>query len=377
MPLSPIHRPTSPTATSFDTRRDSLSAETVATSIETGSVYTASVPVPVPQRGDPVPEETSEEQQPSAECKEAIERIKVAIEEKESLERRLQELEKLISGKTAQRAHVRSLSVRRVQGQQHISILQPQVGHVTPSVESTEQATPAPTTQDDADIIHNDTEAPPTPTQEVRSIMTRGTSFEDDTDSPDSSRQPTPTPQISQPQRQRPRLPQLQTTLPLPSPPASEERPTPSSAARITSAVSRIANWIFGGEEESHPQSPAYIASPQYQLRPQHASYPVQQYQFIQAHHLQLTPTTPQHHHRTAHLSAPSAITPTPIVGYQQRWRPRNVEDVDPVPPYCEQDPNPSPGFVFFPQTSLLTPLPTPTSPTGISIATQMYGQAM
>ncbi|KAF3904745.1 hypothetical protein ABW20_dc0101604 [Dactylellina cionopaga] len=348
------------------------STATIATSFEMDSIEEVeSIPIP---RSEGAPESSStsvdvvESPQSSAECKDALERIKVALEEKASLERRLQELQRLITGKTTQ---------------QPPQAPEPQLSHRSIVVES---RVPSIISEH---VIDNDSEVPTSPTQEVRSgISTRETSFEDDTSmSQESFRMTTVTPrpqQQQQQQRQRPQLPQLQTSLPMPVPPVNDERPTPSTAVRITSAVSRIANWIFGDEEQqqsAYPRSPIHFQSPQAQ-RPQHAS--VQTFQLIQAHHLQLTPTSPQHHRRTAHLSAPvasAAPSPAraslPMTGYQQRWRPRNVEDVDPVPPYFEQDPNPSPGFVFFPQNSLLTPLPTPTSPSGFSIAGQMYTQAV
>ncbi|EPS43478.1 hypothetical protein H072_2535 [Dactylellina haptotyla CBS 200.50] len=357
MPLSPIHRPTSPTT--IDTRR--ISTATVATSFESEESVETIETIPVPRcredsvtSSSSVPAETIP--QTSAECKEALGRIKVAMQEKESLERRLRELERLITGKTV-----------RSQPQE------PQTIHIV--VEPVAQ--PA-----HVELTANESEAVSTVQQDARSISTRATSFEDDTSIVQESYRPTVVPLMAPApapqQRQRPRLPQLQTSIPLSTPIASEERQTPSTAVRLTSAVSRIANWIFGDEEHSaYPQTPTATQSPQ--LRRQHAS--VQPFQLIQAHHLTLTPTSPQYQRRTAHLSTPAATSPAPasapIVGYQQRWRPRNVEDVDPVPPYYEQDPNPSPGFVFFPQNSLLTPLATPTSPSGVSIASQMYAQAV
>ncbi|KAK6507471.1 hypothetical protein TWF481_005903 [Arthrobotrys musiformis] len=393
----------SPSATTFDTRRDSMGTFTDTTSFDDRSIHSDSdsdVPVPVPTSNElevvaisvhevaPVVEEQSvetpvastpvptsngpetitpevvEEQstetsaaQTSTECKEAVVRIKIALEEKASLERRLQELERLISRGNSQRpARFRSATA-------------------SGALESVPQPTRT-------EIIVEATSQTSESQEDTQTNSSRETSFEDDTPtrsrnslpvSPPTFTQPAPQPQPQQ-QRQRPVLPQLQTALPLPT--ASEERRTPSTAVRLTSAVSRIANWVFGEEERSaYPHTPITLSTPHAQ-RPQHHS--MQPYQLIQAHHLQLTPTSPQHHRRTAHLSAPAATSsPVPVIGYQQRWRPRNVEDVDPVPPYHEQDPNPSPGFVFFPPNSLLTPLPTPTSPSGTSIATQMYAQAV
>ncbi|KAK6336696.1 hypothetical protein TWF718_009488 [Orbilia javanica] len=380
----------SPSTTTFDTRRDSMGTFTDTTSFDDDSMHSGSdVPVPVPtsnglervpmsaQEVVPVVEEAVETPvasmpvpssnepetavsnlveengetsaaQTSTECKEAVVRIKIALEEKASLERRLQELERLISRGNSQRpARFRSATTGG-------------------ALESTPQ--PSRT-----EIIIEATSQPSEPQQDTQTNSSRETSFEEDAPrpryslpvSPPTSVQPAPQPQ---PQRQRPVL-QLQTSLPLPT--ANEdERRTPSTAVRLTSAVSRIANWVFGEEERSpYPHTPNPLSATPRAQRPQ-------TYQLIQAHHLQLTPTSPQH--RRAHLSAPAATSsPVPVIGYQQRWRPRNVEDVDPVPPYHEQDPNPSPGFVFFPPNSLLTPLATPTSPSGTSIATQMYAPAV
>ncbi|KAK6525645.1 hypothetical protein TWF281_010699 [Arthrobotrys megalospora] len=382
----------SPSTTTFDTRRDSVGTFTDTTSFDDVSMHSdPDVPVPVPTSGEPeraaisaqdvlpiaeepvveasvvpVPETTSNEPevvasppvqaesvetsaQTSTECKEAVVRIKIALEEKASLERRLQELERLISRGNSQRpARLRSMTA-------------------SGALESTVQP---PRTE----VIIEATSESSVSQQDTQIDSSRETSFEDDASRPPNSPSPpisVQTPQPQPQQRQRPVLPQLQTSLPLPT--ANEERRTPSTAVRLTSAVSRIANWIFGEEDHSaYPHSPLNLSSPHAQ-RPQHQSY-----QLIQAHHLQLTPTSPQYHRRVAHLSAPAATSsPVPVIGYQQRWRPRNVEDVDPVPPYHEQDPNPSPGFVFFPPNSLLTPLATPTSPSGTSIATQMYAQAV
>ncbi|KAK6512792.1 hypothetical protein TWF506_008958 [Arthrobotrys conoides] len=388
----------SPSTTTFDTRRDSMGTFTDTTSFDESSMHSdPDVPVPVPTSNElervtispqevvpvveqpvetpvasvPVPtsnepettvSNTVEEQSTEApaaqtltECKEAVVRIKIALEEKASLERRLQELERLISRGNSQRpARFRSATA-------------------SGALESFPQ--PSRT-----EIIVEATATQPLESQQdTQANSSRETSFEVDIPtprprnslpvSPPTFTQPAPQPQ-PQPQRQRPVLPQLQTSLPLPT--ANEERRTPSTAVRLTSAVSRIANWMFGEEERSpYPSTPIPLSTPHTRTqRPQ-------TYQLIQAHHLQLTPTSPQHR-RTAHLSAPATTgSPVPIIGYQQRWRPRNVEDVDPVPPYHEQDPNPSPGFVFFPPNSLLTPLATPTSPSGTSIATQMYAQAV
>lgn len=381
----------SPSTTTFDTRRDSVGTLTDTTSFDDDSMHSdLNVPVPVPTSNEPervtisarevvpvveeivetpvasvlaptssgpetivshtVEEESTETSaaQTSTECKEAVVRIKIALEEKASLERRLQELERLISRGSSQRpARFRSATTSGALE----SIPQPPL----------------------TEIIVEATSQPSESQQDIQTDSGRETSFEDDTPrprhspppSPPTFTQPAPEPQ---PQRQRPVLPQLQTSLPPPT--ASEERRTPSTAVRLTSAVSRIANWMFGEEERSpYPHTPIPLSTPRTQ-RPQ-------TYQLIQAHHLQLTPTSPQHR-RTAHLSAPATTgSPVPVIGYQQRWRPRNVEDVDPVPPYHEQDPNPSPGFVFFPPNSLLTPLATPTTPSGTSIATQMYAQAV
>ncbi|KAF3206388.1 hypothetical protein TWF192_011207 [Orbilia oligospora] len=392
----------SPSATTFDTRRDSMGTFTDTTSFDQDSMHSdLDVPVPVPTSNEPeavaisprevipaveepvetpavsVPVPTSNEletvvsdiveegstEAPAAqtltECKEAVVRIKIALEEKASLERRLQELERLISRGNSQRpARFRSATTSGALE----SVPQPSRTEIV--VEAT---TAAPTTAQRSLESQQDTQVD----------SNRETSLEDGTPRPRNSlpvspptfTQPAPQSQ-PQPQRQRPVLPQLQTSLPLPT--ASEERRTPSTAVRLTSAVSRIANWMFGEEERSpYPTTPMPPSTPHTRTqRPQ-------TYQLIQAHHLQLTPTSPQHR-RTAHLSAPATTgSPVPVIGYQQRWRPRNVEDVDPVPPYHEQDPNPSPGFVFFPQNSLLTPLATPTSPPGTSIATQMYAQAV
>ncbi|KAK6537620.1 hypothetical protein TWF694_011796 [Orbilia ellipsospora] len=375
--LSPIYRSSSPTTTIIDSRRDSMSIATGRTSFEMEEEEmhdVQAVTIPVPSSGEN--SETSsvdipaEGQQSSTECKEALERIKVAMEEKESLERRLRELERLISGKAVAR---RSQSEDEGISNSHVEV----ESREPPRVE----------------VTSSESAIEPTAIQaETRSISTRATSFEDDA----SILQEEPAspivldsapPAFSSPpqmQRQRPRLPQLQTSLPLPTvtPTGNEERQTPSTAVRLTSAVSRIANWIFGDEDHSdHPNTPTDLASAQTPRRQQHNS--VQPYQLIQVHHLALTPTSPQYSRRVAHLSAPvgpspaSASVSTPVVmGYQQRWRPRNVEDVDPVPPYYEQDPNPSPGFVFFPQNSLMTPLATPTSPV-VNMASQMYAQAV
>ncbi|KAK6343322.1 hypothetical protein TWF730_010913 [Orbilia blumenaviensis] len=387
----------SPSTTTFDTRRDSMGTFTDTTSFDDDSMHSDSdIPVPVPTSNGPeraaisaqevipvvevraetpvAPVSSNEPEtvgsnstegeeenmetsttQSSTECKEAVVRIKIALEEKASLERRLEELERLISRGNSQRpARLRSLTA-------------------SGALESTPQ--PSRT-----EIIVESRSESSESQQETQTTSSRETSFEDDTPRPRNSlppptfTQPIPQPQPQLQQRQRPVLPQLQTSLPAPI--ANEERRTPSTAVRLTSAVSRIANWMFGEEERSaYPHTPVTLSAPQAN-RVQHQS--MQPYQLIQAHHLQLTPTSPQHHRRTAHLSAPAATgSPVPVIGYQQRWRPRNVEDVDPVPPYHEQDPNPSPGFVFFPQNSLLTPLATPTSPSGTSIATQMYAQAV
>ncbi|KAK6346863.1 hypothetical protein TWF696_006968 [Orbilia brochopaga] len=362
-PLSPVHRPSSPTAITIDTRRDSVSTSTVTSMDDDSALSELSiVEVDPPQLSLPensgveltfFDDEMEEEEQsaevPPVDCKGALERIKQAMEEKAALERRLVELRKLIHGRTTQHSPASSVSSTAAP-QQELSVTQP--SHTSNASDSTEPV-------DESE-------------QQDDNTSTRHTSFEDDASDSQEPIGPSSLPIPPQSQRQRPRLPQLQTALPIPVRSANEEQQqTPSTAVRIASAVSRIANWFFSEEQRTpYPHTPIQITTPRAQ-HPQHAS--VQTFQFIQAHHLQLTPISPQppsashivNQRRLAHLSAPAAPTnaPVPVIGYQQRWRPRNVEDVDPVPPYHEQDPNPSPGFVFFPGNPMLTPLPTPTSP--------------
>ncbi|KAJ6257030.1 hypothetical protein Dda_7914 [Drechslerella dactyloides] len=363
-PLSPVHRPSNPTVITIETRRDSVSTSTV-TSMDDDSVQSVAdcqAPQLIADEDSGVEltfflEEEERVEVPPADCKGALERIKVAMEEKAALERRLMELKKLIHGKSTQHSPASSIS-SVVTPQREASDIQP--SHTNIATDSTERI-------DESEEQDGDT-------------STRHTSFEDDASEREEPISAHTLPVPPQSQRQRPRLPQLQTSLPMPARAANEERQsTPSTAVRIASAVSRIANWFFSEEQQSaYPHTPIQITTPRSQ-RPQHAS--VQTFQFIQAHHLQLTPTSPQppsashivNQRRLAHLSAPAApaSAPLPVVGYQQRWRPRNVEDVDPVPPYHEQDPNPSPGFVFFPGNPMLTPLHTPTSPHYDTLANQ------
>ncbi|KAF3917353.1 hypothetical protein ABW21_db0201912 [Orbilia brochopaga] len=358
-PLSAVHRPSSPTAITIDTRRDSVisstitsmdddSADSMLSIVEVRPPRLASLALDSHVELSFAEEEEVEVEAPPTDSKGALERIKQAMEEKAALERRLVELSKLIHGRTAQHSPSSSVSSTAAP-QPEISNSQP--SHTNSASDSTERI-------DESE-------------QQDDNTSTRHTSFEDDASDSQEPIGPSSLPALPQSQRQRPQLPQLQTSLPMPARVASEEQQqqTPSTAVRIASAVSRIANWFFNEEQRTpYPHTPIQITP----IRPQHSQHAsVQTFQFIQAHHLQLTPTSPQppsashivNQRRLAHLSAPAAPASAPIIGYQQRWRPRNVEDVDPVPPYHEQDPNPSPGFVFFPGNPMLTPLQTPTSP--------------